>query len=93
MIKAYGRLGELQTAFSLLDEGLEKSDMSVNLAVYKHLLVACLSDTEAGFKHAIQVQEAVWYYWVGLFNSLTNYYRKKPQLDRMNMFSYELKEI
>ena len=55
MIKAYGMLGELQTAFALLDEGLQQGDLQVSTRVFNHLLIACISDKDAGFKHAIEV--------------------------------------
>eukprot|EP00096_Caligus_rogercresseyi_P014083 TRINITY_DN6618_c0_g1_i1.p1 TRINITY_DN6618_c0_g1~~TRINITY_DN6618_c0_g1_i1.p1 ORF type:complete len:474 (+),score=91.37 TRINITY_DN6618_c0_g1_i1:358-1779(+) len=47
MIKTFGKLGELQTAFDIADETL------CNVDTVNHLLSACLSDKESGFRHAL----------------------------------------
>ena len=54
VIKAYGRLGELQTAFSIVDQMLEGGHV-LDAEGWSHLLMACISDKEAGLKHAIEV--------------------------------------
>lgn len=52
MMKAFGRCGDLPTAFTLMDEmcskGFKIKDDSVNF-----LLQACITDKEAGFRHAL----------------------------------------
>lgn len=54
MIKAFGRCGDLKTAFSICDEMVHKGfplkDDTVNF-----LLQACLSNKEAGYRHALLV--------------------------------------
>lgn len=54
MIKAFGRCGDINTAFELVDEMKEK-DMSVTLYTMNHLLQACIEDKEYGFRHALLV--------------------------------------
>ena len=53
MINAFGMCGDTEMAFSLLDEALQKYRPSSNLLAV--CLVACISDKEAGFRHAVQV--------------------------------------
>ena len=55
MIKAYGKLGQLETAFQIVDE-LVQNKHRIDGHIFQHLLVACISDKEAGFTHAIQVR-------------------------------------
>ncbi|KAJ8957043.1 hypothetical protein NQ314_006602 [Rhamnusium bicolor] len=54
MIKAFGRCGDLPMAFMLVDEmrskGFKIKDDTINF-----LLQACITDTEAGFRHALLV--------------------------------------
>lgn len=54
MIKAYGRCGDLKTAFSLVDEMIVKGFM-IKDDTLNFLLQACISDKEAGFRHALLV--------------------------------------
>ena len=53
MINAFGICGDTEMAFSLVDEVLQKYKPNLNLL--SSSLVACVSDKEAGFRHAIQV--------------------------------------
>lgn len=54
MIKAFGRTGDLLTAFSLVDEMLTKK-YKLKDETFNFLLQACISDKEAGFRHALLV--------------------------------------
>ncbi|XP_076305496.1 pentatricopeptide repeat-containing protein 1, mitochondrial [Tachypleus tridentatus] len=54
MIKAFGRCGDLETAFSLADEMVENGHV-VTAETFNFLLQACVTNKEAGFTHAIQV--------------------------------------
>ncbi|XP_055603442.1 pentatricopeptide repeat-containing protein 1, mitochondrial [Uranotaenia lowii] len=54
MIKAYGRCGDLKTAFQLVDQMIAKK-LSVGTDTFNFLLQACISDTEFGFRHALLV--------------------------------------
>ncbi|KAH8378670.1 hypothetical protein KR009_000641 [Drosophila setifemur] len=52
MIKAYGRCGDLDTAYMLADEMVErKLDMGAD--TFNFLLQACASNSEHGFRHAL----------------------------------------
>ena len=53
MIKAFGMCGDLKTAFEVADEVIHFHGADDNLLT--SLLVACISDKDAGFKHAIGV--------------------------------------
>ena len=53
MISAFGMCGDIEMAFSLLDEVLLKHRPNQNLLC--SALVACISDKDAGFRHAILV--------------------------------------
>uniref|UniRef100_A0A6E8VNZ1 PROP1-like PPR domain-containing protein n=1 Tax=Anopheles coluzzii TaxID=1518534 RepID=A0A6E8VNZ1_ANOCL len=54
MIKAYGRCGELKTAFQLVDEMVARR-LSIGTDTFNFLLQACISDREYGFRHALLV--------------------------------------
>jgi pentatricopeptide repeat domain-containing protein 1 len=54
MIKAYGHCGDLQTAFSLVDEMISAS-ISIDGEVLSMLLQACISEKKAGLRFAIEV--------------------------------------
>ncbi|XP_053674536.1 pentatricopeptide repeat-containing protein 1, mitochondrial [Anopheles nili] len=54
MIKAYGRCGELKTAFQLVDEMVARR-LRVGTDTFNFLLQACISDRELGFRHALLV--------------------------------------
>lgn len=52
MIKAFGRCGDIKTAFQLADTMLQKK-LPVNTETFNFLLQACASDKEFGFRHAL----------------------------------------
>lgn len=52
MIKAYGRCGDVQTAYTLADEMLDRQ-LPVNVETFNFLLQACASDEQNGFRHAL----------------------------------------
>lgn len=54
MIKAFGRCGDLTTAFSLVDEMTSKR-IRTSSDTMNFLLQACIQDKEAGFRHALLV--------------------------------------
>ncbi|XP_052896229.1 pentatricopeptide repeat-containing protein 1, mitochondrial [Anopheles moucheti] len=54
MIKAYGRCGDLMTAFQLVDEMVARR-LNVATDTFNFLLQACISDREYGFRHALLV--------------------------------------
>lgn len=54
MIKAYGRLNEIDTAFQLVDE-MKDHKVILKVDTFNFLLQACISDKEFGFRHALLV--------------------------------------
>uniref|UniRef100_A0A182MB69 PROP1-like PPR domain-containing protein n=1 Tax=Anopheles culicifacies TaxID=139723 RepID=A0A182MB69_9DIPT len=54
MIKAYGRCGDLKTAFQLADEMVARN-LNIGTDTFNFLLQACISDREYGFRHALLV--------------------------------------
>lgn len=54
MIKAFGRGGDLETAFSLVDE-MQAKGILLKGDTLNFLLQACISDKECGFRHALLV--------------------------------------
>lgn len=54
MIKAFGRCGDLSTAFSLVDEMMSKK-IKIRVHTFNHLLQACISDKNHGLRHALIV--------------------------------------
>lgn len=54
MVKAYGRCGDILTAFQLVDEMVTKR-LPVRVDTMNHLLQACATDTQLGFRHALLV--------------------------------------
>ena len=52
MIKAFGRCGDLETAFSIVDE-MARNGTPIKADTFHHLLHGCISDRESGFRHAI----------------------------------------
>lgn len=54
MIKAFGRCGDLSMAFLIADEMLSKERI-LNNDTISFLLQACITDKEAGFRHALLV--------------------------------------
>ncbi|KAG8183529.1 hypothetical protein JTE90_003877 [Oedothorax gibbosus] len=54
MIKAFGKCGDIQTAFQIVDE-MAKEDIKIDVSTYSFLLMSCISNKEAGFTHAVEV--------------------------------------
>lgn len=54
MIKAFGMCGDLQTAFSVMDE--LASQHKLDSESFSFVLMACIADKESGFEHAIKVK-------------------------------------
>ncbi|XP_011195737.2 pentatricopeptide repeat-containing protein 1, mitochondrial [Zeugodacus cucurbitae] len=52
MIKAYGRCGDVKTAYVLADELMEKQ-LPLNNDTFNFLLQACASDLDFGFRHCL----------------------------------------
>lgn len=52
--KAFGRSGDILTAFSLVDEMLKKK-YKLKDETFNFLLQACISDKKVGFRHALLV--------------------------------------
>jgi pentatricopeptide repeat protein len=56
-ILAFGRCGDLSTAFTLVDEMAEK-EIVISSETFNFLLQACITDKDAGFRHALLVNES-----------------------------------
>ena len=56
-IKAFAMMADIQTAFSLLDEALEDG-CKLDTEAISMILMACITDRSAGFKHALQVRNS-----------------------------------
>jgi len=54
MIKAYARCGDVKSAFAAVDEALAAGH-GPDATTYACLLMACIADTSAGLKLAIEV--------------------------------------
>lgn len=54
MIKAFGRCGDILTAFQLVDEMISKR-LPVRVETINFLLQACVTDKQLGFRHALLV--------------------------------------
>lgn len=54
MIKAFGRCGDLPTAFKIVDEMISKK-IKIRVHTLNHLLHACISDKQNGLRHALIV--------------------------------------
>lgn len=52
MIKVYGRCGDLQTAFEIVDEMCSKN-IKIRVHTFNFLLQSCITDRKAGFRHAL----------------------------------------
>ncbi|EDW76723.1 uncharacterized protein Dwil_GK19803 [Drosophila willistoni] len=52
MIKAYGRCGDVASAYQIADEMLERK-LLMNAETFNFLLQACAGDEEHGFRHAL----------------------------------------
>ncbi|KRT81318.1 hypothetical protein AMK59_6297, partial [Oryctes borbonicus] len=68
MIKAFGRCGDLETAFGLVDE-MQKKNIPIKGDTLNFLLQACITDKETGFRHAL----LVWRKFIGK-NIIPNVY-------------------
>lgn len=54
MIKAFGRCGDVATAFQIVDEMISKK-IKIRNHTFNHLLHACIADKESGLRHALVV--------------------------------------
>ncbi|KAF8774858.1 pentatricopeptide repeat-containing protein 1, mitochondrial-like [Argiope bruennichi] len=54
MIKAFGKCGDIQTAFQIVDE-MAEAKIKIDSSTYCFLLMSCIADKEAGFTHAVEV--------------------------------------
>lgn len=54
MVKAFGRCGDMKTAFELVDE-MKATKLPMKVQTINHLLQVCCSDKEYGFRHALLV--------------------------------------
>merc|ERR1719225_2178613 len=52
MIQAFGRLGDLETAFELIDE-MRQNKVPVTHETFDFLLQGCISGRQDGFRHAL----------------------------------------
>ena len=52
MIQAFGRLGDLETAFELIDE-MRQNQVPVTYETFNFLLQGCISDKQHGFRYAL----------------------------------------
>lgn len=59
MIKAFGRCGEIMTAFELVDE-MKSKNLAIEVQTFNFLLQACISDPEYGFRHALIVWHKIY---------------------------------
>lgn len=59
MIKAFGRCGDIETAFTLVDEMKEKK-LQMKIDTMNNLLQACCSDKAYGFRHALIVWHKIY---------------------------------
>ena len=54
MVAAFGRCGDIETAFSIIDE-MSKKGVRIDCQTYDHLLHACITDKESGFRLALVI--------------------------------------
>lgn len=54
MIKAFGRCGDLTTAFQLVEE-MESKNFPIGVGTHNFLLQACITDANFGFRYALMV--------------------------------------
>lgn len=59
MIKAFGRCGDIATAFQLVDE-MKSKDLEIEVQTFNFLLQACVSDADYGFRHALIVWHKIY---------------------------------
>jgi len=67
LLLAFGRTGDILTAFSLVDEMLTKK-YKLKDETFNFLLQACISDKEAGFRHALLVSLYKYMYCSNIFS-------------------------
>ena len=58
MIQAFGRCGDLETAFELIDE-MRQNHVPVTSDTFTFLLQGCVSDQQNGFRHALLTWRAM----------------------------------
>ena len=54
MVAAFGRCGDIETAFSIIDE-MQNKRVVLECQTFNHLLQACISDRESGFRLALTI--------------------------------------
>ena len=54
MIAAFGRCGDTETAFAIIDE-MSTKGVRIDYETFNHLLQACISDRDSGFRLALTV--------------------------------------
>ncbi|XP_014247871.1 pentatricopeptide repeat-containing protein 1, mitochondrial [Cimex lectularius] len=54
MIKAFGRCGDIQMAFTIVDE-MKQNNLKITTTTINFLLQACASDVKSGLRHALIV--------------------------------------
>lgn len=79
MIKAFGRCGDVATAFQIVDEMVSKK-IKIRIHTLNHLLHACISDKGNGLRHAL----IVWRKMLKL--------REKPNIYSFNLMLKCVKE-
>lgn len=72
MIKAFGRCGDIATAFQIVDQMVSKK-IKIRVHTFNHLLHACIADKNTGLRHALVV-------WRKMLKS-----REKPNLYSFNL--------
>lgn len=79
MIKAFGRCGDIATAFKIVDEMVSKK-IKIRIHTLNHLLHACITDKDNGLRHAL----IVWRKMLKL--------REKPNIYSFNLMLKCVKE-
>lgn len=79
MIKAFGRCGDVATAFKIVDEMVSKK-IKIRIHTLNHLLHACITDKDNGLRHAL----IVWRKMLKL--------REKPNIYSFNLMLKCVKE-
>ncbi|CAL1279940.1 unnamed protein product [Larinioides sclopetarius] len=54
MIKAYGKCGDIQTAFQIVDE-MAEAKIKIDASTYCFLFMSCIADKNAGFTLAVEL--------------------------------------
>lgn len=79
MIKVYGRCGDLQTAFEIVDEMCSKK-IKIRVHTFNFLLQSCITDRKAGFRHALLT-------WRKMLN-----FKERPNIYTFNLMLRCIKE-